>query len=219
LNRNSIASILFGLVLPAFVVIAVVFGPINPPEALVIGCLFCPLIAVFFGIAARRQILKSDRRGAPGAVFAIAGLTLGCLGIALCVGAAAINLVFRPRPIPYAAAAVGSLRTLNFATHAYAKEHPQQGFPKKIEDLGWDPSHPENDWGIDRVLASGVKARYRFTYVPRSTNNDGLIDAYQIFADPIDERKKDSRHFYTDQSESIRMSSGTTANEKSAELK
>jgi hypothetical protein len=142
LNRNSIASLLFGLVLPAFVVIAVVFGPINAREALVIGCLFSPFVAVFLGAAGSRQIRKSNRRDAPGAAFAIVGLTLGCLGIALCIGTAAINFVFRPRPVPYAAAAVGSLRTLNLATHAYAKGHPQQGFPKKIEDLVWNPSPP-----------------------------------------------------------------------------
>ena len=218
MNRNSIASILFGLVLPAFVVIAVVFGPINPPEALVIGCLFSPVVAVFLGVAGRRQIRKSNRPYAPGTAFANAGLTLGGLGIALCIGTAAINFVFRPRPIPYASAAVGSLRTLNLAAHAYAKGHPQQGFPKKIEDLVWDPSHPENDWEIDRVLASGLKSRYRFTYVPRSTKNDGLIDAYRILADPIDPREKDSLHFYTDESESIRMSKNAPASELSEKL-
>ncbi|MGB7281137.1 MAG: DUF4190 domain-containing protein [Candidatus Acidiferrum sp.] len=217
LNRNSIASILFGLVLPAFVVIAVGFGPINPSDALVVACLFSPLVAVSFGVVARRQIRKSNQRDAPGTALAIAGLTLGCLGIVFCIGTATINLAVRPAP--YAASAVGSLRTLNFATHVYAKAHPQQGFPKKIEDLVWDPSDSENTWGIDRVLASGVKSHYRFTYIPRSTKNDGLIDAYQIFADPIDAEEKDSRHFYTDQSESIRMSRGAPANEKSAELK
>jgi hypothetical protein len=58
-----------------------------------------------------------------------------------------------------------------------------------------------------------VKSRHRFTYLPRSTKNDGLIDAYRILADPIDPREKDALHFYTDESESIRTSKNTPASE------
>jgi hypothetical protein len=218
-NKNSIISVAFCLVLPTFVACAVLFAPVNPPGILIAACALSPLAAAFFGHAARREISKSGQDGAGGSTMAAAGLTVGYLEIAF-VSLILISSVHHPnRMVAHEASAVGSMRTLNRAAGAYAGTHPQEGFPKALKDLSMNGPQPEPDWLIDQALASGVRAHYRFTYIPRSTKSDGVIDAYQILADPIDSRDQESRHFFTDQSGSIRMSKGAPANESSTELK
>ncbi len=220
LNRNAVTSLVLCLVLPGFAAWAVLFGPVSPPGYWIVACaLLSPLAAAFFGHAARREFRKSGQQGVRGSAMAAAGLTIGYLEIAF-VGLILLGGVHHPnRMAAYEASAVGSLRTLNRAAGVYAGTHPREGFPKALKDLSGDDSRPEPDWLIDQALASGVRAHYRFTYVPKSTKLHGVIDTYQIFADPIDSKDEESRHFFTDQSGSIRISKGAPANESSTELK
>jgi hypothetical protein len=151
--------------------------------------------------------------------MATAGLAIGYLELALLalLGFIMLGSVHHPsRIVASEAMAVSSLRTVNFAAHAYAQAHPQVGFPNSLQDLGSQTPQPEQDWQIDPALASGTKLHYRFTYVPR--NRGGAVDEYQIFADPLDAKDREARHFFTDQSESIRWSKGAPANESSAPL-
>jgi hypothetical protein len=219
LIRNAIISILCSLVLPTFVAVAVIFAPLDPPGAVIFAVAFSPLVAVFFGHAARKEIRKiGDPKAMVSRVAAIGTIT-GYLGIVLMVLFLFTGRHSESRMVAYEASAVGSLRTLNLASHAYASAHPQVGFPKTLKDLTWDRSDPGQAWGVDETLASGVKTRYRFTYVPKNSESDGPIDAYQIFADPLDLKDKDLRHFFSDQSGAIRISTGAPANESSTELK
>jgi hypothetical protein len=219
-NRNLVVSLALCLVLPGFVAWAALLSPINPPLYLIVTCvLFSPLAAAFFGHAARREFRKSGQGGTSGPAMAATGLTIGYLEIALTVVTIFTGTYHPKRIVAYEASAVGSLQTLNFAARAYAGTHPQEGFPKALKDLCWNGSRPEPDWSIDQVLSSGMKAHYRFKYVAKSTTPYGRIDGYQIYADPIDPKDRESRHFFTDQSGSIRISSGAPANESSTELR
>jgi hypothetical protein len=216
LNKNSVTSLVFCLVSPSFVVLALLFGETNLPGYFVIACVFLsPLAAAFFGHAARRQISKSGPDGARGYRIATVGLTTGYLEIAL-VGL--VLLGSRPhhnRILADESSAVGCLRTLHSAASSYASTHPQEGFPKALKDLSTSDSQREPDWLIDQALASGVRFHYRFTYVPRSTRVDGINDGYQIYADPTGSQKADSRHFFVDQTGVIRVRIAVSANSSS----
>src|SRR5262245_51597794 len=87
-------------------------------------------------------------------------------------------------------AAVGSLRTLNQANLAYANAHRHTGYPGRLSELSAGSNQERR---IDPVLASGEKGGYKFTYVPKDTTGSGMLDAYQIFADPLVPRR---RHFF-----------------------
>lgn len=213
----AIAAFILGMIFP-FAVTNILYGVPSFNKTISFVLMLSPFAGVLLGHTAKSQIrrAKGEIRGL---AFANIGLALSYAQVLLFVVGLLIYRVER-FPIPaYESSAVGSLRTLNFAVHAYAKAHRQEGFPEKIEDLVRNGSRMDDDWAIDQVLASGVKANYRFTYVPRSIKGDKAIDAYQIFADPIDLKEKTFRHFFTDQTESIRMSAGAPANEKSTELK
>ena len=218
LNRFSLISVASSLVIPAVVAAAAVFNSINLPSAIVMMCVFSPLVAAFFGHAARRQILKSGQRDSKGSRLAAAGLTAGYLEIILSVVIIAFSVPHHDKWAMSEADTVGSVRTLNRASHAYADAHPQEGFPSRLGVLSMDRSQSETSWGIDQALAGGLKSRYRFTYLPRSTKGDGVMDVYQIYADPVDRPDRDARHFFTDQTETIRYSVGRPGNETSPAL-
>lgn len=73
--------------------------------------------------------------------------------------------------------AVGSLRTLYRANIAYARGHPEVGYPKKLNDLSLRSDKPMQhdapEWMIDPSLAGGLKTGYRFGYAPHSSKGDG----------------------------------------------
>lgn len=112
--------------------------------------------------------------------------------------------------------AVGSLRTLYSANIAYAKDHPEDGYPKKLNDLSWRSDkleqHNDPEWVVDPVLAGGVKTGYRFAYTPRSSKGDGKVDAYEVSADPLEPGKYGKRHFFLNETGVIRVSETGPAN-------
>jgi hypothetical protein len=69
---------------------------------------------------------------------------------------------------------------------------------------------------IDSTLRYGLKNRYRYTYIPRSSKGDGRVDGYEIHGDPLDGWPK-RWHFYLDQSGVLR-GDDTAANENSPSL-
>ena len=122
----------------------------------------------------------------------------------------------------YESAAFSSLRALYRANIAYAKDHPQQGFIRKLSDLSQRTDATEHgeapEWMIDPVLGSGEKAGYRFTYNSQSTKGDGRLDAYQICADPLP-GKPYRHHFFVDETGIFRTSDTGPANATSTILK
>jgi hypothetical protein len=112
--------------------------------------------------------------------------------------------------------AVLSLHKLYSANLAYAKGHPEAGYPKNLEDLARAPdaSEQQNDpeWTINPFLAGGVRSGYRFVYTPRSSNGGAKLDAYEVSADPLKPGKSGKRHFFMDYTGVIRVSETGPAN-------
>jgi hypothetical protein len=223
-NRNSIASLVCALAGPPailgleYLLHAIVNDIPESVDALVIVAAFvlCPLAAAFLGHAARLQIRKNGGADSVrGYTLAGVGLTLGYLELA-CWTLLFIGLF--PRHSNQIAvdesAAVGALRTINDAEYAYSEAHPKSAYTKRLQDLNGDSGQV---WFIDHALASGVKSDYKFTYVPHLSKQDGVVDEYQVFADPIDSPDA-MRHFFTDQTGVIRYTRNTPANESSNEL-
>jgi hypothetical protein len=213
--KSLVLSIVFALILPGFIVLATQRPSFDLP-GFVFGLLILgPICAAFFGHAAHRQFRKEGNAGTIPRSLAVAGISAGYAELAFVTFGL---LTTGHRPYPYEAVAVGSLRSINFAMHSYAEAHPTEGFPTSLMKLRFDAQQPANDWSLDQALASGTKSHYRFTYIPTRERGIGIIDRYRIFADPLDAKDKDLRHFFTDQSEIIRMSRGAPADESSTAL-
>jgi type IV pilus assembly protein PilA len=118
--------------------------------------------------------------------------------------------------------AVGSLRTLYAANAEYTKDHPEEGYPKKLSELSQrlDNSGQQDvpKWVIDPALAAGTRFGYAFAYNPRSSNGGEKIDAYEINAEPIEPGKYGKHHFFMDETGVIRMSENSPANSKDPAL-
>ena len=226
-NGLSKASLLFALVLPTVsLLLFLLHSELDfLPEAVAIAAVptvlfFCPLAAAFCGHATRRQMLKAGQGKGPGYVLAGVGIGLGYLELAF-VALLFVATPHHPNHIAvYEASAVGSLVTINRAELAFSKAHPSQGYTKQLQDLALSEGHPEQEWSIDQLLASGSKSRYRFTYFPSSSKQDGILDRYQVHADPENSPRSVMRHLFTDQTGVIRFANGDgPANQSSAELK
>jgi type IV pilus assembly protein PilA len=219
LNRNGIIALVLGLVLPIYVTWMAYSDRWGPEWLGIFAFVLFPLAAAFFGHVARRQIRGSGQPDKWGKRAGATGLVLGYGEILFCLLFVVANVVFPSHPNALAeVSAVGSLRTLITATRGYADSHPETGYPQQLADMQQDRTKPEIEWGIDPVLASGVKAGYRFTYRPKSRKGSGLMDSYEIFADPVQPGRTGVRHFYTDESRVIRYEPGGPANSNSQPL-
>ncbi len=120
------------------------------------------------------------------------------------------------------AGAASSLRMLYLANVAYAKNHPQQGYARKLKDLSQRSGNPEHgedtEWMLDVVLAGGEKGGYKFTYSSQSTKGNSKLDVYQAYADPLVPGKTGKHHFFVDETSVIRMSDTGPANANSAAI-
>jgi hypothetical protein len=215
LNTNAIVSIVLCLVAPIFLTCAIWLSLFSESwlVPLLVICVLCPLAAAIFGQAARRELRTAGAAGVTSRKVATAGLAIGYLELTFL-----LVTFFSPIPRPSRMladelTAVGSLRTLNFAAGAYRKAHPREGFPISLRDMSSNGSQLDSDW-----LTGEIRFRYRYTYVPKITNGAAVVDAYQVFADPLDPKNQNARHFFTNQSEIIRMSKGSPANESSTTL-
>jgi hypothetical protein len=220
LNSNATVSLALCAVAPILMTYAVLLPPTDDAwlVPLLVACVLCPLGAAFFGHAAKRELKTGATVGKAVRVMAAAGLTIGYLELVFVV-LTALSPPFHPSRIAAdQSIAVGSLRSLNFAAHVFAAAHPEKGFPKILADLHWNGSQPQPDWTVDAALESGMKMRYRFIYVAKTSNRGSVVDAYQVFADPLDLTNKELRHFFTDQSEVIRFAFGAPASQSSDAL-
>jgi Domain of unknown function (DUF4190) len=179
------------------------------------------LAAIALGHMGRREIRKSGGR-LKGSGLALAGLILGYVGTT----AAAIFFTFGflmlegDMRAASQAAAVGSLRTLNAALESYSSTY-QQGFPRDLAALGPPASGIQKSSQaaglIDDRLASGLKFRYKFTYVPSHFDEQGFADGYNIHADPVN-AGFNAHHYFTDQSGVLRWEAKRPADESSSPL-
>ena len=195
--------------------------PAKPETSgMAVASLVCGLVFLFFPAAVAAVILghlsRSDIRRSggrkTGSGMALAGLVMGYIGVSiipiLIIAAIAIPNLLRARITANEASAVGSMRTLSNAVMQYAST--QRKLPQNILELG-----PQGADLIDPVLASGQKSGYRFSYELTDRDNDGFADGYQVRAEPITPGTTGVRHFYSDESGVIRMSSEGSADEHS----
>lgn len=196
--------------------------------SLVCGILLCfgpltSLLAVILGHLALSDIKKSGGRMS-GQGLAIAGLVLGYFGLIiapLMIAAIAIPNLLRSRMAANEASAVGSLRTYNTAMVTYSSQCPQIGYPKELTNLA-GPESSDKCAHADLVssqlaAAAPVKAGYSFHYIA-TTDANGMILNYSLRADPVTPGSSGVRHFFTDQTGVIRMSTTGEADAESAPL-
>ena len=130
------------------------------------------------------------------------------IAVAIVVAIAGIyeagHFLFGMRELGYMDSAIGSMRELTNAAQGWADAHPQQGYPKSIEEMYAAGL-------IDGTLRLSVKNRYRYTYVPKAPEADGRVTDYEIHGDPIDSTPI-RWHFYTDRTGVLRYSEGPATN-------
>ncbi len=133
------------------------------------------------------------------------------VAIILIIAAIAIPNLMHTKSTANETAAVGNLRALNSACMVYSLTYG--GFPAALSNLQAAPGAAASSASadlIDSVLAGGAKTGYRFTYTPGPATN-GVVSTYTINADPIAEGQTGTRHFFTDQSATIRQNFGAQA--------
>ena len=181
------------------------------------------IVAIILGHLSYSEINRSLGR-IQGKGMAIAGLIFGYLGISfipiLIIAAIAIPNLLRSKMAANEASAVGSLRVYNTAMVTYAVQCDKQGFPASLTKLG--PGNGDCDGAnlVETFLAAPNPTRsgYRFAYTLRASDEAGRIVAYTMTADPIVPGSSGIRHFYSDQTGVIRISSNGPADADSPPL-
>jgi len=137
-----------------------------------------------------------------------------CLLLAFVV-VAVVPKFMHPAFRAYESSAAFSVRTINDANVSFAKRHEPQGYAVRLDELEWRPEEKDDlRRTIDPQLARGQKNGYIFRYIPK-TGAGGRIDAYEIFADPVQDAKTGKAHFFSDQTGTIRISHTGPANRSS----
>ena len=179
--------------------------------------------AIILGHISRSDIKKSMGR-LKGEGMALAGLTMGYVGVALfilIIAAIAIPNLLRSRIAANESNAAGNIRTINTAEVVYATNYPQVGFSSSLGALGGrNPCNPSPTTAclLEQDLASGERSGYRFTYEAKDTNGDQVMDAYFVQTVPIGQGQTGVRSFCSDESGVIRSSSSETCTKDSPPL-
>jgi hypothetical protein len=207
-SRLALASLFFGLLLPlvllAFADRQYLVDPWENAPKQLLFILLSPAIAIVCGHLARlnvRQNVGAWWRKS----FAIGGLSLGYAGLA----ATLIYPVLSHRRPHFEATAVGSLRTLNVATHGFAGVHRR--LPSDLSELACEHDNQKFDWCIDPMLASGMKGAYQITYAIQKAGGSTQLERYEIHADPTKSTPFTRYHFFTDETGLIRYESDKPA--------
>jgi type IV pilus assembly protein PilA len=140
--------------------------------------------------------------------------------IILIIAAIAIPNLMRSKMQANEAAAVEALKTLDTSAVMYSTTYG--GFPHTLAEMGPAGGGPNASSAsadlIDSVLATGVKSGYKFTFTPVATDPAGNVLSYSITASPVVPGTSGQRTFYTDQSGTIRASTGASADSSSTPI-
>jgi type IV pilus assembly protein PilA len=136
------------------------------------------------------------------------------VAIILIIAAIAVPNYLNARMSANEASAVQSMRTIQSALTAYATTYPLIGFPAQLVHLGPGAASPcvsstIQACLIDSVLASGIKAGYKFTYVQDASSVPSV--GYTLNADPNLRGSTGNRSFYSDQPGVIRFNNNAVA--------
>jgi len=224
MNRTANLSVFFAAI-PPLLVISLILGAgpylpgqsVAPIIALVVSC---PILACLTGHHSLREYKSlPEHRNKFLRAKAIAAIASGYLEFFAILFLVVISPLHHGNHLAAnESSAVGSLRTLNSAARHYQETHTSQGFPLDLKSLSVDFWNVNGQWAIDPTLASGLKSGYRFTFVPKERGENGRVQHYEIYADPIEQGKTGVRHFLTDETGVIRYGLESTANCASSAL-
>jgi type IV pilus assembly protein PilA len=188
--------------------------------------------AIILGHLSLSEIRKSaGRLGGHG--MAMAGLILGYLGVAmipliLIIAAIAIPNLLRAKMAANQASAVNTMRTIVGANVTYSSEFGN-GFATSLEQLdgsGSGAGNCEHAALIDRVLASGTKNGYVFTYSAKPSSDPPAkgcaepgASGFTVNADPITRNSTGMASYYVDETGVIRTEPSGSATADSQELR
>lgn len=182
--------------------------------------------AIVFGHWSLSDIAKSAGR-LTGRGFAIVGLVLGYLGVAMIVVLIIIGIAYGPGSRTRSTTAkkgtigtrqrtvvmtnensvVASVRSLNTAEIAYAQGHSASGYTCSLSDLS-------GVWGISGDLASGRKNGYRYELRGcTAAKANGPVVKYQLVAYPEMAKPTGTPAFCSNESDVIRVARGGSAQE------
>lgn len=138
--------------------------------------------------------------------------------IILVIAAVAIPNLLRSRMSANEASAVASMRTIITSEILYSTTYPV-GFSSNLSSLS-DGGAPANCAPptvpaaasaclIDPSLASGTKSGYSFAYAVAGVG--GVNSSYTLNADPVNSGVTGQRHFYTDDTDILRVNPSVAA--------
>jgi len=145
--------------------------------------------------------------------------------IILVLAAVAIPNLLRSRMSANEASALASMRTIVTSEIIYSTTYTI-GFSGSLPSLS-DGGAPTNCTPpaipvaasaclIDASLATGTKSGYTFTYA--ATSGGGVNDTYKLNADPISSGVSGQRHFYTDDTDVLRVNLAAVASASDSPL-
>ncbi len=138
--------------------------------------------------------------------------------IILIIAAIAVPNLVRSRMAANEASAVVSLRSINTSQIVYQSTYGP-GFATKLADLSdggtaanCAPANTPTSTAaclIDAALAGGTKSGYIFPYTP--VTGGTIINSYSVNADPTTSGTSGQRHFFTDDTNLIRVNATAAA--------
>ena len=184
--------------------------------SLVCGVILClgplsNLPAIVFGHLALADIKASAGR-MTGRSMAVAGLTLGYVGITL----SALYIVFAVffvrntvgRGIPAnEAAAIDTMRTYDTALKAYLRMCPERGYPATLRPLGpgsGDCTRANLIHDKRLIAPAPVEKGYIFEYRPGVSRGD-RVTVFALVARPLVPESTGRRYFYLDEAGIVRV--------------
>jgi type IV pilus assembly protein PilA len=140
------------------------------------------------------------------------------VAIILVIAAVAIPNLLRSRMSANEASAIASLRTIITSEIVYSSTYTV-GFSADLPSMSdggtpgncLPPAVPSASSAclLDASVASGTKSGYLFTYTASGTS--GVNNSYKINADPVSAGGSGQRHFYTDDTNVLRVNVTTVA--------
>jgi type IV pilus assembly protein PilA len=142
------------------------------------------------------------------------------VAVILIIAGIAIPNYLRSKMRANEAAAVANMRTITTAEVSYTTTYGI-GFSLDLISLADNPSgivDQSHASLIDEVLAHGQKNGYSYTYTVVNQDSLGHVTDYAVTADPLVPNTTGTRHFYADQSGTIRSNDSTTASSSDSPL-
>jgi len=168
-------------------------------------------------IVRRKAIMQIQQK--PGCSFTKGGASRGfslielliVVAVILIIAAISIPNFIHSKMLANEAAAISNTRNITTAEVIYSTTYGI-GYAASLVALGGTTVIPDSNDAllIDTVLASGIKSGYGFTYVAATTDSQGHVTTFTLNVDPI-ATNTGTRHFYTDQTNVIRVNGSAPA--------